>query len=96
MDDEKIIRQLKENLNEILHEIKGGPNKYGTKLKKTSVIFLSMPDPTMISTGIGLSLFTIGKILEHKRDKGIEDLLLDYSIELEEAKELLKKLTIPL
>lgn len=85
------IKGIMDELRDVVDEIKGYRNKHGRKLKKASIIFLSIPDPTMISTSIGLLLLTIGKILENKKETGISDLLTYYGVELEELRYLLER-----
>lgn len=87
------IKGIRDELRDIVDEIKGYRNKHSRKLEKASTVFLLIPDPTMISTSIGLMLLTIGKILENRKKEGIGDLLTYYGVELEELKYLLERLS---
>ncbi len=56
----------------------GGPDERGLKLLKASGFFLMVPDPTMISTSIGVSMVIAGKLLSKRRQKGLKDYLDDF------------------
>ena len=89
--DDKLIKELKESIDEVVFFIKGGPHPKAKKLRRTSYVFLTMPDPTSVSTMIGISLFTASKILEKHRVKGVKDYMEEYSIRVREALEIVKE-----
>ncbi len=81
--EEDEIKEVYEEIKKTVRIIKGGPDKRGEKLLKYSSIFLMMPDPTMISTTIGVSMMITGKLLMKRRVKGLKDLLQEDLEELE-------------
>jgi len=95
LDDEKFFKLIKKDVDNILYELKGGPKKTGEKLKKLSYPFLSAPDPTMVSTMIGITLFTTGTLLSLRRKKGLNDIVIEKSLKIMElykgSKRLLEK-----
>ncbi len=81
--DEEEVKEIYEEIKKTARMIKGGPDERGEKLLKYSSIFLMMPDPTMISTSIGVSMIITGKLLMRRRVKGLKDLLQEDLEELE-------------
>ncbi len=81
--EEDEIKEVYEEIKKTARIIKGGPDERGEKLLKYSSIFLMMPDPTMISTSIGVSMVVAGKLLMKRRVKGLKDLLQEDLEELE-------------
>ncbi len=89
---EEIAREVAETAEDAVYAIRGGPNRLGKKLLKTSGFFLVVPDPTMISTTIGVSMVVAGKLLNKRREKGLLDELESFSISLAEAAAALEEL----
>ncbi|ADI32136.1 hypothetical protein [Staphylothermus hellenicus] len=94
-----IRRKEKSSLDSIVEDMKytarilaGGPDERGEKLLKASGFFLVVPDPTMISTSIGLSMIVTGKLLMKRRKKGIKDYIEKSIIEMRHLKELAEEL----
>ncbi len=85
--EEDDIKEVYEEIKKTARIIKGGPDERGEKLLKYSSIFLMMPDPTMISTTIGVSMMITGKLLMKRRVKGLKDLLQE---DLEELEKILR------
>ncbi len=85
--EEDEIKEVYEEIKKTARIIKGGPDERGEKLLKYSSIFLMMPDPTMISTTIGVSMMITGKLLMKRRVKGLKDLLQE---DLEELEKILR------
>ncbi len=83
--EEDEIKEVYEEIKKTVRVIKGGPDERGEKLFKYSSIFLMMPDPTMISTSIGVSMVITGKLLMRRRVKGLRDMLQEDLEELEKA-----------
>ncbi|NPA99512.1 MAG: hypothetical protein GXO43_09050 [Crenarchaeota archaeon] len=81
--DEEEVKEIYEEIKKTARIIKGGPDERGEKLLKYSSIFLMMPDPTMISTSIGVSMIITGKLLMRRKVKGLKDLLQEDLEELE-------------
>ncbi|MCD6487844.1 MAG: hypothetical protein J7K21_01280 [Desulfurococcales archaeon] len=91
---DKVLREIKKAAEDAVFAIKGGPDPRGKRIKRISYVFLSMPDPSSISTMIGISLYVTGSILEKRRKKGIEDLIIDYKASIVEAKKILESIKI--
>ena len=70
----------------------GGPDERGEKLLKASGFFLMVPDPTMISTSIGLTMIATGKLLMKRKKKGLKDLLEEHLIDIRYTGELVRDL----
>ncbi len=83
--EEDEIKEVYEEIKKTVRVIKGGPDEHGEKLLKYSSIFLMMPDPTMISTSIGVSMVITGKLLMRRRVKGLREMLQEDLEELEKA-----------
>ncbi len=88
-------RRIDPEIREIIDDVKyaarvlaGGPDERGLKLLKASGFFLVVPDPTMISTSIGLTMLATGKLLSKRRKKGLADIVRE---QLEEASVILRE-----
>ncbi len=84
MFKKKKYRELEEVIDSIKFAsrvLAGGPDEKGIKLLKASGFFLVVPDPTMISTSIGLTMLAAGKILSKRRKKGLKDHIDDFLID---------------
>ncbi len=75
-------RKKGDELSQIIDDVKyaarilaGGPDERGLRLLKASGFFLMVPDPTMISTSIGITMLAAGKMLSKKRKKGLIDIV---------------------
>ncbi len=86
------LSEIKDAVEEVLFFIKGGPDPRAKKLRRTSYVFLSMPDPTSVSTMIGITMYTTSKVLEKRRVKGLEDYLREYNVRVRELCSTVKKL----
>ncbi|ABN70507.1 hypothetical protein Smar_1417 [Staphylothermus marinus F1] len=94
-----VRKRSKSDLDSIVEDMKytarilaGGPDERGEKLLKASGFFLVVPDPTMISTSIGLSMIATGKILMKRRKKGVKDYVEKSITEMRYLEELVKEL----
>jgi hypothetical protein len=67
------IKSVIEDIKYAKRVLAGGPDERGLKLLKMSGFFLVVPDPTMISTTIGVSMLAAGKILSRRSEKGLKD-----------------------
>ncbi len=94
MLDTRFIKRIKETVEDTKLLIEGGSDPRARKVRKISYVFLTMPDPTSVSTMIGITLFTTSKILEKRRVKGLRDYLVEYQQSVLEAKRLLEQLSI--
>ncbi len=93
-----MLRRKKNVLDMVVDDIKyvnrvvmGGPDEKGLKLIKLSGFFLVVPDPTMISTSIGVTMLTTGKLLSRRRKKGLKDHIDEFMIEYMSMEKLLEK-----
>lgn len=93
------FRKKKTGLDSIIEDMKytarilaGGPDEKGEKLLKASGFFLVVPDPTMISTSIGLSMIAAGKLLMKRRKKGIINYVEEAISEMRYLEEIAKEL----
>ncbi len=89
---EEVFRVSTEAAKEAVRAIKGGPSRTGEKLLKASTFFLFVPDPTMISTTIGVSMVVAGKLLSRRREKGLLDDVVEFNTSLAEAMEALREI----
>jgi len=92
--DKDFIKYLKKTLEDTKFAIEGGSDPKAKKIRKTSYIFLSMPDPTSISTMIGITLYTTSKVLEKRKIKGIKDYIAEYNFMVKTVKDIIKDLQI--
>lgn len=92
--DKEFIKYLKKALEDTKFVIEGGSDPRAKKIRKTSYVFLSMPDPTSISTMIGITLYTTSKILERRKIKGIKDYVVEYKFMVKTIKDIIKDLQI--
>lgn len=83
------LKKARDDIVDALAEIKGGMGRHGRAAKALSIIFLSLPDPTMVSTGIGASILLISRIAE-ARNRGIARIIDDTGVELARALEELR------
>jgi len=84
------IEYVIDDIKGVARILMGGPDERGEKLLKASGFFLMVPDPTMISTSIGLSMIAAGKLLMKRKKKGLKDLLDEHLINIRYAEELVK------
>ncbi len=89
---EKDLERIIYDIKKTARLIAGGPDERGLKLLKASGFFLVVPDPTMISTSIGLTMLATGKLLMKRRQKGLIDEVSEYLITLKSAKKMLESL----
>ncbi len=82
------IEEIISNVKYAARVLAGGPDERGLKLLKASGFFLVVPDPTMISTSIGLTMLATGKLLSRRRKKGLTDIVRE---QLEEASVILRE-----
>ncbi len=92
--DRDFVKYLKKVMEDTRFLIEGGRDPRAKRIRKTSYLFLSMPDPTSISTMIGITLYTTSKILEKRRIKGLRDYIEEYNIMVRNIKELIKELLL--
>ncbi len=90
-NNKKLDPEIEEIINNVKYAARvlaGGPDERGLKLLKASGFFLVVPDPTMISTSIGLTMLATGKLLSRRRKKGLTDIVRE---QLEEASVILRE-----
>jgi hypothetical protein len=87
------IEYLVEDIKKTARILAGGPDEKGEKLLKASGFFLVVPDPTMISTSIGVSMIIVGKILMKRRKKGLKDYIDEAVAEMNYIRKLAEELT---
>lgn len=68
----KMVSDYARRASEIMAEVKGSPEDEtkSEKVRNVSFVFLSMPDPTMVSTAIGVTTFLVSRglhVMERRR-----------------------------
>ncbi|MCD6300536.1 MAG: hypothetical protein J7L82_00515 [Staphylothermus sp.] len=86
------IDNVIDDIRSVARILMGGPDERGEKLLKASGFFLMVPDPTMISTSIGLTMIATGKLLMKRKKKGLKDLLEEHLIDIRYTGELVRDL----